>query len=204
MGEPSGERNWIKIVSSDLLHYFGFGKLDLGMRPLTNITKNSFCRLQVVWSQLDHSIDKEADGGQSFQFMVFGSIFEIIMLSIYMKIGKCCGNGRFTWFYLVLIGVLMVEGPALYYLGVASHYTSGFPSKFSLSFYFKTCYTLHFLTFQEDGISHGWFWKLDNSVLLGVCVLHKAIRNIEMVKNKSQFLKVFEFSLYTFIPFILQ
>ena len=142
MGEPSGERTWIKIVSSDLLHHFGFGKLDLGMRPLTNITKNSFCRLQVVWSQLDHSIDKEADGGKSFQFMVFGSIFEFIMLSNYMKIGKCCGNGRFPWLCqnLLLVLIVMVEGPALYYLGVASHYTSGFPSKFSLSFYFLICY----------------------------------------------------------------
>ena len=139
MGEPSGERNWIKIVSSDLLHYFGFGKLDLGMQPLRNITKNSFCRLQVVWSQLGHSIDKEVDGGKCLQGMVFASIFEIIILLIYMKIGKCCGNGRFPWLcqnLLLVLIVLMVEGPALYYLGVASHYTSGFPSKFSLSFTF--------------------------------------------------------------------
>ena len=81
--------------------------------------------------------------------MVFASIFEIIILLIYLKVGQCCENGRFPWICqnLLLVMVLMVEGPALYYLGVASHYTSGFPSKFSLSFYFKTCYTLHFLTF---------------------------------------------------------
>ena len=65
--------------------------------------------------------------------MVFASIFEIIILLIYLKIGQCCENGRFPWIcqnlLLVVIVFLLVEGPALYHLGVASHYTSGFPSK---------------------------------------------------------------------------
>ena len=105
-------------------------------RSKSNHTKVQF-NLQVVWGQLDRSIDEEVDKGQSFKFLISTSILEIIILWIFLKLEQGCENGSFHWkcqnLLLVLI-ILFVEGPSLYFLGAASHYTSGFPSKFFLQY----------------------------------------------------------------------
>ena len=77
----------------------------------------------------------------------------MIILWIYLQIKQGYENGSIHWkcqnLLLVLL-VLLVEGPSLYYLGVASNYTSGFPSKF---FFFDINLEYkHFFAFLE-----GWY-----------------------------------------------
>ena len=93
---------------------------------------------QIVGSMLDTKWTEEVDNGISLNILIFGSVIECCLLSLILIISTCANNDTETLLcacekipLLLIIG--LIEGPLLYWLGLSSYYTIGYPRKYRVS-----------------------------------------------------------------------
>ena len=112
------------------------------------LTLFNFITSGIVGSRLETEWSEEVDNGISLNVLIFGSVIECCLLALILMIATCnndtetllCACEKIP--LLLIIG--LIEGPLLYWLGLSSYYTIGYPreylTKYSKPLNFKTIF----------------------------------------------------------------